>query len=1110
MDYFLPAFEDLFSRSPIRVSQKGNLISFNCSELSTLQWKGQRAQLSHFDFLFKKLPKTKISSETLEFDANASLADFLEVKKGFTKWLDVLACDNLDNLSFWGMPNLDTIMPNGFGPEGAANSIELLEKIQGDGTIVKEKKSFVMDLEKSSSSWLVSVGDTPGVLIDAAAQVSSISIGYNDSSKGSMSLRPELWSNYNTGQLPESWDAHQAFCELLKNESGFQNVWIVNSGAEASEVALKACLNKYPSRRKIIAFENSFHGRTVLTLHATHNADKRLPFELSTDLVTFLPFPENKNPSQPSAEPSEWTMTWANPSAAASKTKIESWKNSGDSLLAKEIDVLHSVEQNILSQNEKPLAVLIEPIQCEGGDRYATPRFFRALRLLTRFHDVALILDEVQSFGLGDTLFWFKTFQFCKADGKTPDAPDAIYLAKKSQVGVCLSNINMDCIPLETSLASVYRGYLQVLASKDFDSTTLKSKVRSLLGCLQKTLGNHILLNPRNSGIAFAFDVKDTPTLNALIEERFKAGTIFYPAGSCTARFRLMTTVTDRELMHMFLAIYRCFENLSAKGSIEKVPPSKQFKENLPEPFQALLKKDEELSSQPRKLELLSPFESDWSKPDPLVLLQKNQEEWNSIFSKLMRTCPWLLRHPVNSAFSIEQINAFTPDTLWKTYQNTPNMSWIECLWIASRSFGYKIEHITSVDAAKKLWGPIEKLEELLYEPARQDDPATFVKASEHENTIFLICRHPAKKEELAGLCVAGPLSAFTHVPLVDSDFAVKDPSALYSIDLSVHSDFQGKGLGLRLKTEQVIQAANQGASLIRSRNRFPDAAAMIRMNLGLGAVVNKVKEKCYGGEATAYYQSLYLNDKNKHTQIHPLASPFTGAMKNKLSLVNFVSPAYIANLRFWRNVVPENMRHLFLASGRAESIDKLVKLFRYKRPKAHKLISFAGDYFGSTTACSRSLGGNEKNPDRYFSDWPIWNWPKQEGEFDQLFKNIGASEDYIGIFVEPLCEKTKTKKDSSLLKKLVEVARKNNIPVLFHETASGFFNYDQKNFFASHSIHPDGLAFYCGEQVGFVACTKDYFLDKPLMMISTWEGDEHSLNLVTDRSARIISQRKH
>lgn len=50
---------------------------------------------------------------------------------------------------------------------------------------------------------------------------------------------------------------------------------------------------------------------------------------------------------------------------------------------------------------------IIEPMQSEGGDRYATARFFKALRLLaTRHHGVPLIFDEVQTgFGLGGTLF---------------------------------------------------------------------------------------------------------------------------------------------------------------------------------------------------------------------------------------------------------------------------------------------------------------------------------------------------------------------------------------------------------------------------------------------------------------------------------------------------------------------------------------------------------------------------------------------------------------------------------------------------------------------------------------------------------------------------------
>src|SRR5208283_3241155 len=75
-------------------------------------------------------------------------------------------------------------------------------------------------------------------------------------------------------------------------------------------------------------------------------------------------------------------------------------------------------------------AVLIEPIQGEGGVRMASARFFRRLRLLTLIYDVPLIFDEVQTgFGATGRLWAHEHFDL-------PAPPDVVTWAKKAQNGV--------------------------------------------------------------------------------------------------------------------------------------------------------------------------------------------------------------------------------------------------------------------------------------------------------------------------------------------------------------------------------------------------------------------------------------------------------------------------------------------------------------------------------------------------------------------------------------------------------------------------------------------------------------------------------------------------
>jgi len=128
------------------------------------------------------------------------------------------------------------------------------------------------------------------------------------------------------------------------------NVSLLNSGSEAVELALKTA-RKITGKRKLIAFKNSFHGRTSGSLSVTWNKRYREPFEPLLEPVEFLEF------------------------------------NSIEDL--KKID-------------ENTAAVIVEPVQGEGGVIPAKEDFMKALRETTQEKGVLLIVDEVQT-GFGRT-----------------------------------------------------------------------------------------------------------------------------------------------------------------------------------------------------------------------------------------------------------------------------------------------------------------------------------------------------------------------------------------------------------------------------------------------------------------------------------------------------------------------------------------------------------------------------------------------------------------------------------------------------------------------------------------------------------------------------------
>jgi 4-aminobutyrate aminotransferase/(S)-3-amino-2-methylpropionate transaminase len=88
---------------------------------------------------------------------------------------------------------------------------------------------------------------------------------------------------------------------------------------------------------------------------------------------------------------------------------------------------LDEAEKIMTGYHNKVAAVIIEPIQSEGGDNHASPSFFRGLRALTRKHNVLMIVDEVQT-GVGATgKFW------AHDHWNLEDPPDMVTFSKKAQ-----------------------------------------------------------------------------------------------------------------------------------------------------------------------------------------------------------------------------------------------------------------------------------------------------------------------------------------------------------------------------------------------------------------------------------------------------------------------------------------------------------------------------------------------------------------------------------------------------------------------------------------------------------------------------------------------------
>ena len=509
-----------------------------------------------------------------------------------------------------GRTLLDYPRPMGLRLPGGGRlpeSDEWLIRLYAGERVVREKKPPVFDHLRSLGPWMVSVDDSPLSVMDGMSQTATLCGGFAEDPVVSAYIGGEfagtLADNADTS-LGEDPAAEAMATELRHLVPGLPHVTFVNSGAEANEKALALCrINaKNPGTDRILAFEGSFRGRTLLSLHATWSPKKREPFEIAGYEATFAPFPLWHTPmdEQPKA-PSGFY-------AAAAAGEIDELvgrfgREDDDPLLAAEVNSLVAVHE-ALSRGDH-FACIVEPMQSEGGDRYATDRFFRALRLLTRHFDIALIFDEVQTgFGLGGPFAWHTGFRLVNFRGQ-PDVPDAVTFAKRAQVGVVMSRF-ADPEPTSAHPASLVRGRIHAeMMATSHGAERIEKLVEPRLTALHQAFP-HLVAAPRARGYAFAFDVPSPEHMAAFLGQRFWRGAIVFGAGTRTVRYRLSDAFLAGEVDLLFTAIRRSLSWLDAHPG--SVPPRWEDVVESGEPVQRPGGKDAENFNY--RLRMLEPAEA--------------------------------------------------------------------------------------------------------------------------------------------------------------------------------------------------------------------------------------------------------------------------------------------------------------------------------------------------------------------------------------------------------------------------------------------------------------------------------------------------------------------
>ncbi|HEY4223583.1 MAG TPA: aldehyde dehydrogenase family protein, partial [Myxococcota bacterium] len=379
--------------------------------------------------------------------------------------LDDLARDNPVHLLRL-LPRAVRRPPGGKLPRSEA----LLRRMYRGDFIPREKKEPVIDLGWSEGPYMASIDDDALVILDAGSQIASLGLGFAPgtflAALDAGDLGEALAANLDTEAIGADRTHIEEYTRFLVKQCwpGIRYASFTSGGAEANEKAFDLCRMHGPGGKRVVCFEGSFHGRTLAALYATHNPEKRKPFEIKGYEASFVPFPRWSDPREEPPVDDAWITAWATGQTPGDE---------GDPLLQIEIESLVAVRNEI--KKGDLCCVIIEPMQGEGGDNYATARFFAGLRALTRGFGVPLVFDEVQTgFGLGGSFWWHSLFNLRNQRGQ-PDGPDCIVAAKKAQVGVCLS-VWPDPRPAPAHTVQLQRGLLHAQGIVETSSREIQTE----------------------------------------------------------------------------------------------------------------------------------------------------------------------------------------------------------------------------------------------------------------------------------------------------------------------------------------------------------------------------------------------------------------------------------------------------------------------------------------------------------------------------------------------------------------------------------------------------------------------------------------------------------
>jgi len=407
-----------------------------------------------------------------------------------------------------------------------------------ENNILVDGFHIVIDLEKSHGSIMVDAL-TGKQYIDCYTYFATLPIGHNhpkmeDAGFRSSLMRAALANPANSDVYSREYAGFVDTFRRVAAPDEFRYLFFVAGGALAVENAMKAAFDwkvQLNARHgiegggnKILHFKDAFHGRSGYTLSVT-----------------------NTDPTKTDRFP---MFDWPRVSSPALIFPVDE-----DAAVAAETASINEIEEAFRMDPHGIAAILIEPIQGEGGDLHFRPDFFRKLRVLADEHDALLIFDEVQTgFGVTGNMWAFQTL------GVTPDI---VAFGKKAQVCGIMSTRRIDVVErnvfhVSSRINSTWGGnlvdmvrsarYLEIIEQDRLVENAARVGAH-LQTSLERLQGEHeTVSNVRGLGLMIAFDLPDGQTRDELRTRCWEAGLATLVCGTRSLRFRPPLTFSEADV----------------------------------------------------------------------------------------------------------------------------------------------------------------------------------------------------------------------------------------------------------------------------------------------------------------------------------------------------------------------------------------------------------------------------------------------------------------------------------------------------------------------------------------------------------------------------------